>query len=191
MAHFISFDQGVYAFSKVDEWYSKPPTVGLSALGIYESDSSANITAVSAVDPKTTQIVLGLISPGRKGTVGGLSTGGKAVSAVGVLFNYTGGQSGINSVSSRCISLSAPHLGGGTNTVIATTISGAFDCSVIYGDRTSIRYAPSAYTVGADTPTAGGLIAPTQPCDMSEPGTTESTDAVGPDIRRLVNMGYL
>jgi len=185
MAHFISFDQGVYALSENDEWFAKPNIIPTAASQSYGM-------TVSAVDPKTTKTVVGLISPGRKGSVGGISTGEKAISAVGVLFNYTGGQTSMNSVSTRCISLSAPHLGGGTNTVIATTISAAFDCSVIYGDHTSVRYAVSAYTVAADFPAAGrGDRAPTQPCDMSEAGTTESTDAVGPNIRRLVNMGYL
>jgi len=181
MAHFISFDQGVYALSENDEWFAKPNIIPTAASQSYGM-------TVSAVDPKTTKTVVGLISPGRKGSVGGIDTGEKAISAVGVLFNYTGGQTSMNSVSTRCISLSAPHLGGGTNTVIATTISAAFDCSVIYGDHTSVRYAVSAYTVGAN---GNQPVAPTQPCDMSEPGTTESTDAVGPDIRRLVNMGYL
>ena len=184
MAHFISFDQGVYVLSRNDEWFAKPNIIPTAASQSYGM-------TVSAVDPKTTKTVLGLIRPGRKGLVGGLTTGSRAASAVGVLFNYTGGQDNINSVSSRCISLSAPRLGGGINTVIATTISAAFDCSVIYGDHSSVRYAVSAYTVGADTPTAGGEVAPTQPCDMSEPGTTDSTDAVGPNIRRLVNSGYL
>jgi len=183
MAHFISFDQGVYALSQNNEWFAKPNIIPTSAAQSYGM-------TVSAVDSKTTKTVVGLIFPGMRRSAGAIS-GNPSVSAVGVLFNYTGGQDNINSVSSRCISLSAPHLGAGENTVIATTISSAFDCAVMYGDHSSVRYAVSAYTVGADTPTAGGGIAPTQPCDMSEPGTTYSTDSVGPNIRRLVNMGYL
>ena len=181
MADFISFDQGVYTFQDVDERFAKPNIIPTNAAQSYGM-------TISAVDTKSTKTILSIISPGSKGNVG-LTTGNKAISAVGVLFNYTGGQTSMNSVSTRCISLSAPHHGGGVNTVIATSISSAFDCAVIYGDHTTIRYAPSAYTDAKVQ--EGGGIAPTQPCNMSEPGVTTSTDAVGPNIRRLANLGYL
>ena len=100
-----------------------------------------------------------------------------------------------NSGTSRRLELSATgasHLAGdlmpealGINTTIVTWISSAFECAVLYKDGSS-----STYTVSADARMRNtGVAAATN--DHAISGTDYHTfKNVGPNIRRLVALGY-
>ena len=122
-------------------------------------------SASAALEGVGTPIV-GLINPGSY-TVG--------LSTEGVAFNYTAGLSGLARTGTRVITLSSNGLG--VNTTFTTRISSAFTVGAFYSDHSSAIYA-----ITADS----GMSA-TRPLSASR---ARSTDAVDPNVRRLVQLGY-
>ena len=203
-----SWDSGAYLLEKDDEWFQSPNLIPTNAAQSYGM-------TLSAVDEKSGATVLGVLAGGKKHAYN--STLGP-VSAVGVLFTYKHGASGLfghgkgvaggatPGLSSRVVTLSCVHAAGtahaannenaGTpqSTLIATTISGAFSAAVIYSDRTTVNYNVTAYE--SAKPANGGAAAPKAQTiapysTKDKDGGVDQVDSVGPNIRRLVNSGYL
>jgi len=202
-----SWDSGAYLLSDNDEWFSSP--------NIVPGQEQSHGLTLSSVDPKSQQVVLGVTSGGKKHAY---NSALGPVSAVGVLFTYKHGASGLfghaggaaagtskGGLSSRTVTLSCVHIPGTahaannedeltpSSTVIATTISAAFSAAVIFSDYTTVNYNVTAY----DALHAAGARRhlPPRPQTIPPNSTKDrdggSDDSVGPNIRRLVNMGYL
>ena len=202
-----SWDSGAYLLSDNDEWFSSP--------NIVPGQEQSHGLSLSSVDPKSQEVVLGITSGGKKHAY---NSALGPVSAVGVLFTYKHGASGLfghaggavagtskGGLSSRTVTLSCVHPPNGahaannedeltpSSTVIATTISSAFSAAVIYSDYTTVNYNVTAYDAVATTgarqhrPPRNQTIAPYSTIDRDG----GSDDSVGPNIRRLVNSGYL
>ena len=203
-----SWDSGAYVLSKNDEWFAKPNIIPTNAAQSYGM-------TISAVDEKSGETVLGVTSPGKKHAY---NSALGPVSAVGVLFTYKHGASGLfghaggavagtskGGLSSRTVTLSAGFGGGHaaanedeltpTSTIIATTISGAFSAAVIYSDHTTVNYNVTAY----DAIRTGGAGARVHNPPRNQTIPPYSTidreggadDSVGPNLRRLKQSGYI
>lgn len=109
--------------------------------------------------------IVGLLNPGSFNAT---------LSTVGVAFTYNNGLSGL-ARNTRIITLSSNT---GVNTTFITRISSAFTCAALYKDYTS-----TIYTISANA-----ALAPTSPLSATGP---RGIDAVDPELRRLVSLGYI
>jgi len=202
-----SWDSGAYLLSDSDEWFGSPNFV--------PGQEQSHGLSLSSVDPKSQQVVLGVTSGGKKHAY---NSALGPVSAVGVLFTYKHGASGLfghaggalagtskGGLSSRTVTLSCVHAPGTahaannedeltpSSTIIATTISAAFSAAVIYSDYTTVNYNVTAYHAKTTSPTSlqGAPRPQTIPPNSTKDRDGGSDDSVGPNLRRLKNSGYI
>lgn len=110
--------------------------------------------------------IVGLINPGSFNAT---------LSTTSVVFTYNDGLSGLARTATRVVTLSSNT---GVNSTFVTRISSAFTCAAVYTNRTA-----SYYTVSADAamPATAALV----------PSQIRVDTIVGPNTRRLVQLGYV
>jgi len=190
------------------------PTVPQGVGGNIARKSGFDTLSSGMTPGDTSSSIIGILSSPGNGQHWGCQdvTGGPGLSAYGVLWRVPGktlentkaiagtyalaAASGLTNGTTRVIILSTPNRAGAhthhRNTAIITNISAAIDLAVLYKNSTSATYSVSAdasmeNSSGHSTATWYKSLAAGLSATNNEYGTSQN---VGPDIRRLVALGY-